>query len=132
METTIKPPEKLITDNEILKEELKKIQEKTSDSKNELSDFERIMIAALKKEQQRTEGQSSKNDLESIVDTLTHYGKKKVQAIQLNKVSKTEKTVKAKEERERVKTPGRNHVTPLMKLRMDATKVNIVLDTTEE
>ena len=53
--------------------------------------FERIMIAALKKEQQRTEGQSSKNDLESIVDTLTHYGKKKVQAIQLNKVSKTEK-----------------------------------------
>ena len=50
-ETTIKPPEKLITDNEVLKEELKKIREKTFDSKNELNEFERIMIAALKKEQ---------------------------------------------------------------------------------
>ena len=31
VETTIRPPEKLITDNEVLKEELRKIREKTFD-----------------------------------------------------------------------------------------------------
>jgi hypothetical protein len=46
---------------------------------------------AAEKKQQQTEGQSSKNDLETIVDTLKHYGSRKIKAIQLNKVSKTEK-----------------------------------------
>ena len=41
-----------------------------------------------------------------------------------------EKTVKAKEKREKVKTLERNHVTSSTKLRMDATKVNTVRDTT--
>jgi hypothetical protein len=35
-----------------------------------------------------------------------------------------------KEKREKAKTHGRNLVTSLMKLRMDATKVNTVRDTT--
>ena len=49
------------------------------------------MIAALRKEQQKSEGQSSKNDIESIVGTLKYYSNKKIKAIQLNKASKTEK-----------------------------------------
>ena len=77
--------------DEVMKEEQRKLKEKTFDSKNELSDFERIMLAALKKEQQKTEEQSSKNDIESIIDTLKYYSNKKIEAIQLNKVSKTEK-----------------------------------------
>ena len=81
----------LVKDDEILKQAQQRLREKNVDSKNELSEFERIIIAALKNRQQQTEEQSSKNDLESIVDTLKYYSDKMSQAIQLNKVSKTEK-----------------------------------------
>ena len=70
-----------------------KPKEQTFESNNELSEFEKMVIKALKDKQQLKEEQSSKNDLESIVDTLKYYSNKRIKAIQLNKVSKTEKKV---------------------------------------
>jgi hypothetical protein len=54
-----------------------------------------MVIKALKDKQKAKEEQSSKNDLESIVDTLKYYSNKRIKGIQLNKVSKLEKKIRS-------------------------------------
>lgn len=77
--------------NEELMKQEPKPKELVFESKNELSEFEKLVIKALKDKQRLKEAQSSTNDLESIIDTLKYYSNKRIKAIQLNKVSKTEK-----------------------------------------
>ena len=60
-----------------------------------MSEFEKMVIKALKDKQKAKEEQSSKNDLESIVDTLKYYSNKRIKGIQLNKVSKLEKKIRS-------------------------------------
>ena len=62
-----------------------------SEPKNELCEFEKLVIEALQDKEKLKEAQGTTNNLESIIDTLKYFSNKRIKAIQLNNVSKTEK-----------------------------------------